>query len=323
MADTDYENLEDVEVEAPTPIDEFITEPEPVQKEFTAIENSTVISDRTFTPGEIPIDINNPEKIQYAGSENLENLYDPNSKVPGGALLQNPGRMGSNIQGKSGLGIGLGIAGTLVTLALVGAIGFGVAKMFKTPTEEAPQPITDDALPTSSDNGVTEANTLNVNPDNVVNMENNTNTLATTTPAVQKPSQAVNPAPAQTSAPAAKTGQAQSFIDIKKLTWEVPDYISYNPQFKQYFQSVGKSLKLSLTSDLLLAKDYLYSSQVRVSVTFDKDGTFKNSQIIVSSGSQEIDKIVLQTVNQTLRALKAPHSVGNDENTTAILKIYF
>ena len=323
MADTDYENLEDVEVEAPTPIDEFITEPEPVQKEFTAIENSTVISDRTFTPGEIPIDINNPEKIQYAGSENLENLYDPNSKVPGGALLQNPGRMGSNIQGKSGLGIGLGIAGTLVTLALVGAIGFGVAKMFKTPTEEAPQPITDDALPTSSDNGVTEANTLNVNPDNVVNMENNTNTLATTTPAVQKPSQAVNPAPAQTSAPAAKTGQAQSFIDIKKLTWEVPDYISYNPQFKQYFQSVGKSLKLSLTRDLLLAKDYLYSSQVRVSVTFDKDGTFKNSQIIVSSGSQEIDKIVLQTVNQTLRALKAPHSVGNDENTTAILKIYF
>ena len=74
---------------------------------------------------------------------------------------------------------------------------------------------------------------------------------------------------------------------------------------------------------MLLAKDYLYSSQVRVSVTFDKDGTFKNSQIIVSSGSQEIDKIVLQTVNQTLRALKAPHSVGNDENTTAILKIYF
>ena len=74
---------------------------------------------------------------------------------------------------------------------------------------------------------------------------------------------------------------------------------------------------------MLLAKDYLYSSQVRVSVTFDKDGTFKTSQIIVSSGSQEIDKIVLQTVNQTLKALKAPHSVGNDESTTAILKIYF
>ncbi|MDE6138731.1 MAG: hypothetical protein K2F57_04600, partial [Candidatus Gastranaerophilales bacterium] len=323
MEDTGYDNLQDVEIEAPIPADEFITEPEPVQKEFHAVENSTVISDRTFKPGEIPIDINYDENIQHEGSENLENLYDPNSKVPGGSLLQNPGRMGANIQGKSGLGIGLGVAGTLVTLALVGAIGFGVAKMFKTPTEEAPQPITDEALPTSSDNGVTEANTLNVNPDNVVNMENNTNTLATTTPTtVQKPTQTASPAPAQASTQTTKT-QAQSFIDIKKLTWEVPDYISYNPQFKQYFQSVGKSLKLTLTSDLLLAKDYLYSNQVRVSVNFDKDGTFKTSQIIVSSGSQEIDKIVLQTVNQTLKALKAPHSVGNDENTTAILKIYF
>lgn len=324
MNDTDYENLQDVEIEAPTPIDEIITEPEPIQKEYKAMENSTVISDRTFTPGEIPIDINNTEDTKFEGSETLENLYDPNSKVPGGALLQNPGRMGTgNLQGKSGLGLGLGIAGTLVTLALVGAIGFGVAKMFKTPTEEAPQPITDEPLPTSSDNGVTETNTLNVNPENVVNMENNTNTLATTTPAAtQKQPQTVTQAPVQTSVPAAKT-PAQSFIDIKKLTWEVPDYISYNPQFKQYFQSVGKSLKLTLTSDLLLAKDNLYSNQVRVSVTFDKEGIFKTSQIIVSSGSQEIDKIVLQTVNQTLKALKAPHSVGNDESTTAILKIYF
>ena len=104
---------------------------------------------------------------------------------------------------------------------------------------------------------------------------------------------------------------------------KVPDYISYNQQFKQYFQSVGKSLKLTLTSDLLLATDYLYSDNVRVAVTFGKDGTFQNSQIIVSSGSNQIDKIVLQTVNQTLKALKAPNSVGNDENTTAVLKIYF
>ncbi len=318
MEDTDYENLEDVEIEAPTPIDEFITEPEAVQKEFIVNENSTVISDRTFTVGEIPIDINNTENISFEGAENLQDLYNPNSSVPGGALLNNPGRLG-NVQNKSGLGIGLGITGTIVTLALVGAIGFGVAKMFKTPTEEAPQPITDDALPTSTDNGVSETNTLNVNPDNVVNMENNTNTLATTTPSATSKASTVSQVPAQ----ATKTGNAQQFINIKKLTWEVPDYISYNPQFKQYFQSVGKSLKLSLTSDLLLAKDYLYSSQVRVSVTFSKDGTFTNSQIIVSSGSNEIDKIVLQTVNQTLKTLKAPHSVGNDENTTAILKIYF
>lgn len=80
---------------------------------------------------------------------------------------------------------------------------------------------------------------------------------------------------------------------------------------------------MSLTSDLLLATDYAYSDQVRVSILFDKDGTFKDSKILLSSGSAQIDNIVLQTVNQTLRVLKAPHSIGNDESTTVILKIYF
>ena len=82
-------------------------------------------------------------------------------------------------------------------------------------------------------------------------------------------------------------------------------------------------MKLALTSDLLLATDFTYTDQVRVSVTFNQDGSFKESRMILSSGSKQVDDIVLQTVNQTLGVLKAPHSIGNDESTTVILKIYF
>lgn len=336
MNDTNYDDLQDIEIEQPVQneikedqeIQEevSITEPEEnPQKTFAVTENSTTISDRTFKAGEIPIDINNPGMIPPAGmgNESLEDLYNPDSKVPGSALLQNPGRLGSRSGNSGGAGASLiiKILGSLVVLALVCAIGFGVAKLFKTPTEETPQPITDDTLPTSPDNGVTESNTLNVNPDNVVKMDNNTNSLATTqqTPAKQQ-SVATKTAPAATAQK--KTTASSAFIEVKKLTWEVPDYISYNQQFKQFFQAAGKSLKLSLTSDLLLASDYAFANEVRVSVTFDKDGTFKNAQIVTSSGSSQIDGIVLQTVNQTLKVLKAPHSVGNDESTTAILKIY-
>ncbi len=339
LNDTNYDNLQDIEIEqqespsAGSEIsdEELITEPDAAPaKAFAVIENSTVISDRTFNVGEIHIDINNPQASQFNGAENesLEDLYDPNSKVPGGSLLQQPGRLGSSSGAPSaGLGIGLKLIGGLVVLAIVCAIGFGAAKLFKAPTEEAPQPITDDITPASSDNGVAESNTLNVNPDNVVKMDNNTDVLAST-----------NTAPAAKTKPAAsaKTQQqassltpvqkksmaATTFIEVRKLSWEVPDYVSYNSQFKQYFQAAGKSLKLSLTSDLLLATDYAYSNEIRVSVTFDKDGTFKTAQIVTSSGSTQIDNIVLQTVNQTLKVLKAPHSVGNDESTTAILKIY-
>ena len=82
-------------------------------------------------------------------------------------------------------------------------------------------------------------------------------------------------------------------------------------------------MKLSLTTDLLSASEYVYSDQVRVSILYDKDGTFKDAKILLSSGSAQVDKIVLQTVNQTLNVLKAPNSVANDESTTVILKIYF
>ena len=341
MDDTNYDNLQDVEIDhsqlqnAGNEIsdEELITEPEEnSNKTFAVIENSTVISDRTFTVGEIPIDINNPEMQPHTNpnaNESLEELYDPNAKVPGSSLLQTPGRLGSSSgAANAGLGLGLKVVGGLIVLAIVCAIGFGVAKLFKTPKEEAPQPITDDAIPTSPDNGVTEsANTLDVNPDNVVKMDNNTNALASTTqtPSAKTTQQTVQPKTQQTttlSQAQKKSMAATTFLEVRKLTWEVPDYISYNAQFKQYFQAAGKSLKLSLTSDLLLATDYAYSNEIKVSITFDKDGTFKNAQIITSSGSTQIDSIVLQTVNQTLKVLKAPHSVGNDESTTAILKIY-
>lgn len=334
LNDTNYDNLEDIEIPQPTQnelSEEDITEPDVnAPKVFAVKENSVAISDRTFKAGEIPIDINYPASVQNAaqGNENLEDLYNPETKVPGSALLQNPGRLGSLTGNNGGFGLGLKLIGGLVTLAVVCAIGFGVAKMFKTPTEETPQPITDDTVPTSPDNGVAETNTLNVNPDNVVKMDNNNNTLATTNTTVTKNPQSQKTVSTNTNAnssmtPAQKKAiSSTTFIEVKKLTWEVPDYISYNQHFKQYFQAAGKSLKLSLTSDLLLATDYAYTSEIRVSVTFDKDGTFKNSQIVTSSGSTQIDSIVLQTVNQTLKVLKAPHSVGNDENTTAILKIY-
>ena len=348
MSDTNYDNLQDVEV---TPAsddidlgdvqnqegvnnvedDGFITEPQPDEKVFNVVENSTVISDTTFKVGEIPIDINNPEAPELEGPEQLENLYDENNTVPGSALLQNPGRLGSATRpgGKVGLGVGLGIVGVILTIVIVGIIGFSVSKMIKQPKDETPQPITDGSTPTSPDNGVSDANTLNVDQSNVVNMDNTAVPAATPVTPTASTTQNVQQQKAETltkQVPVTKPKNAipaSSFIEVSKLSWEVPDYISYNSHFRQYFQAVGKSLKLSLTSDLLLATEYSYSDQVRVSILFDKEGNFKDAKILLSSGSNQIDKIVLQTVNQTLKVLKAPHSVGNDESTTVILKIYF
>lgn len=99
-----------------------------------------------------------------------------------------------------------------------------------------------------------------------------------------------------------------SIMNVKKLAWELPDYLSYSNEMKKYLQTAGKSIKLSLTSDLLLAKEYAYSNQVKVMLKLANDGTIKESKIAKSSGSKEIDDIVLRTVKETLNVVKPPQS---------------
>lgn len=95
-----------------------------------------------------------------------------------------------------------------------------------------------------------------------------------------------------------------TYMSVKKLSWEVPDYLSYSNNINKYLQTAGKSIKLSLSSDLLLTNEYAYSNQVKVSIKLSNDGTLKDIQLVKSSGSDQINKIVLQTVKDTLNVIK-------------------
>ena len=304
--DTDFDALQDVEINPETAVDapkedEEVTISE-APREFKVQENSTVISSENFTPGEINIDINTCN-ILPANPENqpINELFQEDSPVNNGDMMKNPGRLTKpSQQPPNGLALGLGLAGLVVVLGLIFALGFGVSKFLKGQTEETPQPISDN----SGDLNVPDpAQTQSEQPQGqVVEMNNNTNALAST--AGTKPT------------------KKSDFVEVKKLSWEVPGAVSAEPKFQEYFQSAGKSIKSALMTDLLSVTDLAYASEMRVSVSFEQDGTFKDARIVTSSGSSQLDNIVLRTVNQTLNVLKAPRSVGSYENTTAVLKIY-
>ncbi len=301
--DIGYDTLSDVEPDTQPEEDtlDSIVEHSPTTTVYNAKSNSTVISDKTFKPGEINIDINgqsNPQPVQ--DDDTISSLYDRNSDVATNTILSNPGRLTQQKQKQSGgLTAGLGIAGALVVFVLLFAFGFGISKFIKGPTEEALQPISEDGG--DINNNVAQQS---AQPEGqVVEMDNNTNALAST---------------AGTKAPTSPS----SFVEVKKLSWEVPGAVSADPNFQQYFQSAGKSLKSALMTDLLSVSDKAYASEMRVSITYNQDGTFRDARIVTASGSNQIDNIVLRTVNQTLNVLKAPRSVGSYENTTAVLKIY-
>lgn len=95
-----------------------------------------------------------------------------------------------------------------------------------------------------------------------------------------------------------------SYTGVSKLSWEVPDYLSYSDNIKKYLQTAGKSIKLTLSSDLLLVSEYAYSNQMKIDLKLSSDGNIKASNIVKSSGSDQIDKIVLQTVKDTLNVIK-------------------
>jgi hypothetical protein len=108
---------------------------------------------------------------------------------------------------------------------------------------------------------------------------------------------------------------------ISKIAWEVPEDFAYNDAFRKYLQIAGKNLKLNLQNDLLLSTEMAYSNKVVVDLKIGKDGSLQSDEIVASSGSKQIDKIVLQTVKETLRYLKMPSSelMGDSFDATLII----
>ncbi len=286
----------------------------------TVKENSFVITDKNHNPGEIFIDINkDTSKVDISGgNEHLEELYNKNTTVIPDDNRLNSDARATNEKGKI-IPIVLGVGGLALVIMIASIIILSVSK-FMNPMPKDNEPLVTDNTALNNNLG-NDVPTVNPDNSNVV-MNDNTQSQSTVP---QQPAQTANTAQnAQNSnvQQTAKPIPATSFLSVRKLSWEVPDYISFDTNFKQYFQSAGKSLKASLSSDLLLATDYTYSDQIRLSVLYNKDGSFSQAKILLSSGSAQVDNIVLQSVNQTLKVLKAPNSVGNDQSTTVILKIY-
>lgn len=110
---------------------------------------------------------------------------------------------------------------------------------------------------------------------------------------------------------------------ISKIAWEVPEDLAYNDSFRKYLQIAGKNLKLNLQNDLLLATEMAYSNKVIVDLKIGKDSSLQSENVLVSSGSKQIDKIVLQSVKDTLKYLKMPSSELSGGSVGATLIINF
>ena len=120
-----------------------------------------------------------------------------------------------------------------------------------------------------------------------------------------------------------KPVKSESYLDVNKLVWDVPDALSYSPKIQSYLRTAGRSIKLSLSADLLLATEYAYTNQVKVGLKLSKNGSVQDARILSGSGSSQIDNIVLQSVKDTLNVVKPPADEIKTPDFNLNLIIYF
>lgn len=97
-----------------------------------------------------------------------------------------------------------------------------------------------------------------------------------------------------------------STVAVTKISWEVSQNIAQNELFAKYLQIAGKNLQLNLKNDLINATEFAYNDKIKVQIIVGKDNNIKKLEVLSTSGSQQIDEIVLQSIKETLKYINVP-----------------
>lgn len=125
------------------------------------------------------------------------------------------------------------------------------------------------------------------------------------------------------SVPQAGAVPQNSSNKITKLSWEVPENMANNQKIRKYLQIAGRTLKLSLQNDLLVATELPFSNRVMIDLRIAPSGNLISSDFVISSGSKQIDNIVLQSVKDTLKYVRPPMGEIQSPNSNFTLIINF
>lgn len=269
--------------------------------EFDSEEKSTETQD---TPENIEdnknigVLFNDTDPVTDAELDNIEEDAQPQS-IPGAALMNKPKTNKNTI---------------IVAAALVTVLAAASAVMMLKPKDDNATDVVEPIATTQTPS------------DNVPTAPTDTENILANTPDIKKDAnnvQKAQPQELKNTAVKPKQGAKESYMDVSKLVWDVPDSLSYSTKMQNYLRTAGKSIKLSLSADLLLADEYAYTNQVKVSLKLSKDGAVQDARIVSSSGSTQIDNIVLQSVKETLNVVKPPSDEVKTPDFNLALIIYF
>lgn len=116
--------------------------------------------------------------------------------------------------------------------------------------------------------------------------------------------------------------QPNTYLSVSKIVWDVPEYLTYNDDFGSYLQTLGSTLKLNLSSDLLLINENTVFDKVKVKIQLKDSGRKYSASIVDGCGTQVVDDLVLQSVKNTLNLLKPPVNSLDTADEDLYITIY-
>ncbi|MDD3238050.1 MAG: DUF1822 family protein [Candidatus Gastranaerophilales bacterium] len=105
-----------------------------------------------------------------------------------------------------------------------------------------------------------------------------------------------------------------SAVTVTKIFWEVSQAMATNKSFAVYLQQAGKNIQTNLRAELVNSTETAYNNKIKVEIKVAKDNKLKEVSVLDSSGSDQIDNIVLQTIKETLPYIKVPQLSKTEEN---------
>ena len=116
--------------------------------------------------------------------------------------------------------------------------------------------------------------------------------------------------------------QPNTYLSVSKIVWDVPEYLTYNDDFNTYLQTLGSTLKLNLSSDLLLISENTVFNKVKVKIELKDSGKKYSAELAEGCGTQVVDDLVLQSVKNTLNLLKPPVNSLETADEELFITIY-
>ena len=99
--------------------------------------------------------------------------------------------------------------------------------------------------------------------------------------------------------------QNRSGISFRELNWFCTSELFSDRAFKNYLQNLDNTLKQNLKNNLLNATETPQKDSVSAKFAVDNNGNLKKVIISDSCGSEEIDNIVLQSINESFEGEKS------------------